>query len=233
MDEQEVMNRCKNFFSPPKPHTVFFLNAHCFNVAQKNPDYHHALNQADLVLNDGIGLEIASRFTSFRFKDNLNGTDLIPKILKLATLNKKRIFLLGGEEGVAARAAEKIREQNPDAEIAGYHSGFFSVEQEKVLIENINSSGTHVLVIGMGVPKQELWAHQNKELLKGVQVIIAGGAILDFISGNIKRAPLWMRKMQMEWMFRLLLEPRRMWKRYTVGNLMFFYHILRLKSKPK
>lgn len=230
IDEQEVMNRCENFFSSPKPHTIFFLNAHCFNVAQKNPDYQHALNQADMLLNDGIGLDIASRFTPYRFKENLNGTDLIPKILNLAAQNKKKIFLLGGEEGVSARAAEIITEQNPDVEIAGYHSGFFSEEKEKQLIEVINNSGTHVLVIGMGVPKQELWAHENKTLLKSVKIIIAGGAVLDFISGNVKRAPLWIRKIHMEWVYRLFLEPKRMWRRYLVGNLVFFWNVLKLRN---
>lgn len=232
MDVQEVMKRCENFFSSPKAHTIFFLNAHCFNVAQKNPDYHHALNQADLLLNDGIGLEIASRLSPFRFKENLNGTDLIPKILHLASVNQKKIFLLGGEEGVVTRAAEKIKEQNPEAHIAGHHSGFFSQEQEQDVIEKIRVSGARILVIGMGVPKQELWAHRNKELLKSVNIIIAGGAVLDFISGKVNRAPAWIRKIHMEWVFRLMMEPRRMWKRYLVGNVVFFWNILRIKSRP-
>ena len=102
---EEVLDECKFFFQSDTPHEIFFLNAHCFNIAQKNRDYFKAINQAELLLNDGIGVKIASWFSGISFPENLNGTDLIPRILQLSSKKNKKVFFLGGAEGVAERAA--------------------------------------------------------------------------------------------------------------------------------
>ncbi len=228
-DRKNVLEKCDQFFGSNSIHTIFFLNAHCFNIAQKNDDYSRAINNSDLLLNDGIGIKIASLLSGIRLKENLNGTDLIPEILVLAAEKKKKIFLLGGANGIAERAAGKIKEMIPRAEITGYHSGYFSEKEEKKVLEKVNSCRSELLVLGMGVPRQELWAIKNKSKLTGTKIIIGGGAILDFISGNVKRAPLWMRKMNIEWVYRLINEPGRLWRRYVIGNALFLYHIIRLK----
>ncbi len=229
IDQQQVFALCENMFKSTQTHTLYFLNAHCFNVAQKNRAYHEALMQSDLLLNDGMGLKLGSYFAGFRFKENLNGTDLIPKLLALAAHQNRKVFFLGAKQGVAKKAAENVKMKIENLQISGYHSGYFDRKQEQALIEAITGQNTDILVIGMGVPRQEIWAHQNKEKLKGVKLIIAGGAILDFLSGEISRAPAWMRKTGTEWVYRLMLEPGRMWRRYLIGNFLFFYHIIRLK----
>lgn len=228
-DLHNVIDECDRILDSSSTHTLYFLNAHCFNVAQKDKQYYKALANADLLLNDGIGLKIASYFTRVKFKENLNGTDLIPKITELAARKKKKVFFMGGKEGIAQKAAIKTKENIPELYISGFHSGYFDANQEKALIKQINDSGTDLLVIGMGVPLQELWAEKNKHLLTNVKLIIAGGAILDFLSGTVRRAPGWMQKSGLEWVYRLALEPKRMWRRYLIGNVIFFWHIFRLK----
>lgn len=228
LDHQEVLNRCLKYLEVPKCHTVFFINAHCFNVAQQQAEYAKAIDGAELLLNDGVGIKLASLAAGIPLKENLNGTDLIPKILKLAGEHRKRVFFLGGVDGVAQDAAHKAKKAYPGLEIAGWHSGYFSLEQENALVRQINDSGAQILVLGMGVPRQELWAARNKTTLENVRMVIGGGAILDFISGHIPRAPLWLRKINMEWVYRFYLEPARMWKRYTTGIFLFFYNVIRL-----
>jgi N-acetylglucosaminyldiphosphoundecaprenol N-acetyl-beta-D-mannosaminyltransferase len=228
-DQEKVLIQCGDILNSNETKTLFFLNAHCFNVAQKDSQYADALKETDILLNDGIGLKIASFFTSVRFQENLNGTDLIPKIIALASQNGKNVFFFGGKPGIAKKAAKNVKSKFPDINISGTHSGYFESNEERLLLQEIDSLKTDLLIVGMGVPKQEIWIKNNKKHLKNVKLIIAGGAIIDFLSEEIERAPLWMRKTGLEWVYRLILEPRRMWKRYLVGNLVFFYHILRLK----
>lgn len=227
--EDEVFRDIHNILDADVTRTIFFLNAHCFNVAQKNKEYRRSLKESDLLLNDGIGLKIGSFFTGIRFKGNLNGTDLIPKILRIAAKKGNKVFFLGGKTGVADKAAKKASKKIDHLNISGCQSGYFSKDEEGVLINQIIEKRTDILVVGMGVPRQELWCQRNKEKLKRVKLIIAGGAILDFLSEEITRAPVWMRKTGLEWVYRLYLEPGRMWKRYLWGNLVFFYYVFKLK----
>ena len=223
-----VLSVCRHYFSSKGTRCLFFLNAHCFNVAQKNITYRDVLNHCDLLLNDGIGIKLASRLRGIRLKENLNGTDLIPMIINLAEELQISVFLLGGKEHVPERAAWMLRSSNLNLQIAGWHSGYFSTDENVEILRRINDSGAGLLILGMGVPRQEIWASGNKDKLRNVKLIIGGGAILDFISGEVRRAPVWLRKISMEWAYRLYLEPRRLWKRYIIGNNVFFFHVFRL-----
>ena len=193
-----------------------------------NLKYRNALSKASFLLNDGIGVELAGRLSGVIFKDNLNGTDLIPEVLKKMPDGCK-IFLLGAKEGVAKNAMREL--VNDGLNVVGCHSGFFD-DNENVLTEIINSNA-NVLVLGMGVPKQEIWLNDNIEYLPNIKLSLVGGAIIDFISKEIRRAPKLVREIRLEWLFRLLLEPKRMWKRYLIGNLKFIYHIIKNKKHEK
>lgn len=231
--QAEVLGRCHDFLSSGATHTIFFLNAHCFNIAQKNHAYFNAIHHADLLLNDGIGVRIASWFAGITFPENLNGTDLIPKILELAARQNCPIFFLGGAQGIAAKAASEVTKKIPGLIVAGTHHGYFQQQDSDALVRQINESGAEILILGMGVPRQELWAYKQIGKLTGVRIILAGGAILDFLSGTIKRAPLWMRKLYLEWLYRLLLEPGRMWKRYLLGGGQFLFFLISLRFRKK
>lgn len=204
--------------------TMYFLNAHCFNVSLADSDYNQALNRADILLNDGIGISIGARLLGFRFPDNLNGTDLIPESLNIAASLNKKAYLLGATEEVISDAATNFREKIPSLNICGYHSGFF--DDDDKIVQHILDSGTDILIVGMGVPRQEKWLERNRNRLKGVKLAIAGGAIFDFTANRVVRAPVWVQKIGMEWLFRLAQEPTRLFHRYVVGNVTFLLHVI-------
>lgn len=232
MSREEVLDSCLKIMQGEKCKLLYFINAHCLNVAQKSKNYLQSLFEADIVLNDGIGMKIASFLTKYRFKDNLNGTDLIPQLIQLSVLHGKKIYLIGGKPGVAILAKKRLEKQYPAIKICGVNHGYFS-PRDPAIICDINRSKPDVLIVGMGVPLQELWIKDAKNELSSVKLCVAGGAILDFISGTIPRAPLWMRKLNLEWFYRLILEPDRMWRRYVLGNFKFFANILYLFFKQQ
>jgi N-acetylglucosaminyldiphosphoundecaprenol N-acetyl-beta-D-mannosaminyltransferase len=226
VDKENALKMCDNALRGKICQSLFFVNAHCYNIAQKDTAYRKALNAADLIFNDGIGLKIGSALAKIKFKDNLNGTDLIPEFIKSCVQLSKKIYLLGGKDDIAMKAKLALEKRYGNISIVGIHNGYFSDEEERQIINDLNSKNVDVLIVGMGVPKQELWITRIKGQLTSVKICIAGGAIIDFIAGNVTRAPNWMRKMQIEWFYRLLLEPKRLWKRYLIGNVQFFYNII-------
>ena len=225
-DEEEVLALLSKDIDSGRSVELFFLNAHCFNLAQKDREYFEILNSCDYLLNDGIGIKIASKIEKLVLKKNLNGTDFIPEIAEMAAKKGYKIFLLGAKDGIAEEAAVKLKEKFEGLQIAGVHSGYGLDES---VLEMINNSKADILIAGMGVPMQEKWIRENKSKLGSVKLFVGGGAILDFLSQRIRRAPLFMRKFGLEWVFRLCLEPGRLWRRYLVGNFLFFYYILVLK----
>ena len=225
-DEKEVLALLSKDIDSGRSIELFFLNAHCFNLAQKDREYFDILNSCDYLLNDGIGIKIASKIEKLVLKKNLNGTDFIPEIAEMAAKKGCKIFLLGAKDGIAEEAAVKLKEKFEGLQIAGVHSGY---GLDDSVLELINNSKADILIAGMGVPMQEKWIRENKRKLACVKLFVGGGAILDFLSQKIRRAPLFMRKFGLEWVFRLCLEPGRLWRRYLVGNFLFFYYILVLK----
>ena len=225
-DEKEVLALLSKDIDSGRSIELFFLNAHCFNFAQKDREYFDILNSCDYLLNDGIGIKIASKIEKLVLKKNLNGTDFIPEIAEMAAKKGYKIFLLGAKDGIAEEAAVKLKEKFEGLQIAGVHSGYGLDES---VLEMINNSKPDILIAGMGVPMQEKWIRENKSKLGSVKLFVGGGAILDFLSQRIRRAPLLIRKIGLEWLFRLCLEPGRLWRRYLVGNFLFFYYILVLK----
>lgn len=231
VDTGEALHLFNEFFDGDSNKHVFFVNAHCFNMAQKKEGYFKALAEADLVLNDGAGIKLASLFTPVRFKENMNGTDLIPKLVSLANDRNEGIYLLGGSPGIAEKAKLQLEKRYPGVQIKGFHDGYFDKSEEDRIIEDINQTGAKLLILGMGVPLQEVWIDEHSDFLKNIRISVAGGAILDFISGRVSRAPVWMRKSGTEWLYRLYLEPKRMFRRYFFGGFVFVYHIIKLKLK--
>lgn len=208
---------------------VNFVNAHCFNIAQVDMEYRKALNSSTFVLNDGVGIQIGASLLGFRFQENMNGTDLIPKILSTPKLCEKGVYLLGAKPEVVAKASREIQARCPQAPVVGYSDGYFKDTDE--ILKKINDSGAQVLIVAMGVPMQELWVENNRHALPGVRLIVSGGAIFDFLTGTVARAPVWIQKAGFEWLFRLAQEPRRLFRRYAVGNVVFLFKVLKLRIK--
>lgn len=199
---------------------VFFLNAHCANVAARDPLYASALRRADHVLPDGIGVELAARLRGHRLTANLNGTDFTPVLMREAARRGLSVFLFGARPGTAERAAERLIHDIPGLRVVGTMDGYDDARDEEAAIARINASGADILLVAMGVPQQELWIDRNAERLN-TRLNLGVGALFDFLAGNVRRAPALVRKARLEWAWRLAVEPRRMARRYLVGNVTF------------
>ena len=211
--------------------SIFFLNSHYFNLSLKSTPYQQALSDADLVLNDGMGVKIASILQGIDLKENMNGTDLIPKILDGCQRRGVKVFLLGGKAGIAEKASEALKVKFPQLDVCGTHSGYFS--EDEPIIEQINASEAELLVLGMGAPKQEIWLQENRAALQTVKIAVAGGAILDFAAGIFPRAPRFIQVIGFEWFWRMSMEPARLAKRYFFGNVAFLSHVIGRKFSIK
>ncbi|MEW6753869.1 MAG: WecB/TagA/CpsF family glycosyltransferase [Candidatus Latescibacterota bacterium] len=207
------------------PTQVCFVNADCLNKACRTPAYRRVLGQADLCLADGIGMRLAGRLLGSAVRQNVNGTDLFPRLCRLLERERVGLFLLGARPGVAAAAAQWIAGACPGLRVSGVRDGYFRPEEEDEVVRQVARSGAAVLLVAMGAPRQDLWIHEHLDRL-GVKVAMGVGGLLDFYSGRIPRAPLWMREIGLEWLFRFLQEPRRMWRRYFVGNAEFLLRVL-------
>ena len=211
-------------FEKREPVAVAFANAHTLNLAASNLDFRMAMQNA-LVLNDGIGVDIASRILyGSPFPENLNGTDFSPNYLR-HTKHRYRIFLLGATPGTAERAAGRLNALCPRHEIVGCHHGHFDAGNISAITDLIRRSGANLLLVAMDNPKQELFIH-NHLAATGCVLGIGVGALFDFLADNVPRAHAY-RNGAVEWLYRLAQEPRRLAGRYLVGTPLFLTRILR------
>jgi exopolysaccharide biosynthesis WecB/TagA/CpsF family protein len=206
---------------------VTFLNAHNANIAATDPAFAHALEDF-LVLPDGVGIDIASKLLyGSSFPANLNGTDFIPALLKTAA-SPLTVALLGASPGIAEAAAARLAAMAPRHRIVVIGDGYFPAEEEMAILGRIANLRPDILLVAMGVPRQELWIARHIDA-RHCTLPIAVGALFDFLSGSVPRAPLWLRRVRLEWLFRLIVEPRRLWRRYLIGNPVFLWRVLRQK----
>ena len=226
LDEEEFFSLIQDFLEHSKQRIIFFANAHVLNVANRDPDLLVALNGADLVLADGIGLQIAGRMLGHSIKANLNGTDLLPKVLSLAAKDNKKLFFLGGEPGVAEKAKSELEKMLPGLSVAGLHHGFFKQDEVEEIIAKINESKSEILFVAMGVPLQEEWIWKFRDRLEA-KLLFGVGAYLDFSAGRFPRAPFFIRRIGLEWLFRFYQEPVRLFGRYMIGNITFLVRTFR------
>ena len=205
-----------------QPTRISFVNADCVNIAAGDASYREALAGTDWVFIDGIGMRIAGRIMDQPVRDNVNGTDLFPRLCESLAQQGKRLFLYGAQPGVAAAAAEWAQARFPGLQIAGTLHGYQPEEAD--IVAAIRASGADVVLVGLGAPAQEAWIARNLDKT-GATVAIGVGGLFDYYSGRIPRAPLWVRRLGLEWLFRLRQEPRRLWRRYIVGNAVFLSRI--------
>jgi len=203
--------------------SVMYVNAHTLNVACREPALRRALHDSSFVLNDGVGVQMAGRLRGRRFPENLNGSDFTPRLLALAAATHRRVFLLGGAPGVAARAAMRLRAVLPELRIVGTRHGYHVDPRADAAA--VRASRADVILVALGNPAQELWLDRWLAA-SGAQLGVAVGAFLDFQSGDLPRAPAWMNRVGLEWVYRLASEPRRLWRRYVIGNPLFIARAL-------
>lgn len=189
---------------------------------EKSTEFQEIYRNADLILADGKPLIWISKLYKSPIKEKISGSDLFPHICKMATEKGYRMYFLGAAKGVAARASQRLMERFPGLEVVGTYSPPFGFENDEVELENIirkiKIAEPHILIVGLGSPKQEKFIANYREIL-GIPISLGLGASLDFEAGNIKRAPEWMSNHGLEWFYRFMQEPQRLFKRYFVDDL--------------
>jgi N-acetylglucosaminyldiphosphoundecaprenol N-acetyl-beta-D-mannosaminyltransferase len=209
-----------------RPSQVCFFNADCANIAYGDAEYKTVLNEAELTLADGIGLKLAGKFLSRDIKQNVNGTDLFPSLCAALSGTVHGLFLLGAKPGVAETVRDWIHHSYPEVIVSGCHHGYFTPEEETEVIRQIAGSGAAMLLVAFGAPRQDKWINRNLGET-GVRVAIGVGGLFDFYSGNVPRAPQWLREMGLEWFYRFMQEPGRLWRRYFLGNAVFLFRVFK------
>ena len=210
----------------PRMRRVMYVNAHVVNQSRCTPGLDEALRHADLVYCDGYGVRLAARAMNLQVPHRMTGADWIWGLASLCELSGLSVYLLGSEPPIAQEAAARLSRWYPRLDVVGAHHGFFEIgspHNERV-IDDIVERAPDIVLVGMGTPKQELWVDRYANRLGGA-VVWTVGALFDYISGHTPRAPRYLADNGLEWIFRLAIEPHRMWKRYLIGNPIFLSRV--------
>lgn len=224
----QMISAITEFALTGKRKFITYLNAHCVNVSFSDEEYRDILNKADLVYAGGKGVVWAARFLGTPLPERTNILDFFDMFIMSSRQNNIRLYLLGGSEEVAQKAAQELRRKGIN--VIGAHNGFFTEQEEPAIINEINRLRPHILMVGMGVPKQEKWIYNHLNELE-VNLCWAVGAAFDWLSGQRSRAPAWMVGCGLEWLHRFLQQPVRLWKRYLIGNPLFCARVCAWKIK--
>ena len=225
----ELHDGIKRLLESGRRGTVLNVNANCLNLLHDDAALREFFGNADLVFCDGSGVLLAARLLGERLPERITYADWAWRLAAFAEAEGLSLFLLGGEPGVAEKATQKLRRQYPELHIAGVRHGYFdhapaSPGNEAVLRE-VNAARADILVVGMGMPLQERWLMENRHRIDA-GVALTGGAVFDYVSGRLRRGPPLLTDNGFEWLARLLVEPRRLWRRYLIGNPLFLLRVL-------
>jgi N-acetylglucosaminyldiphosphoundecaprenol N-acetyl-beta-D-mannosaminyltransferase len=208
---------------------VLNVNVHALNLAHRDSDFRRLLNHAEIVFCDGAGVMLAAKLLGHHIPERITYADWTWDLAEYAEQHDLSLFLLGAKPGVAIKAGESLQRRFTKLKIVGIHHGYFdrtsgSAENEAV-IRQINQARPNILLTGFGMPIQEHWLAANWSRLEA-NVALTGGAVFDYLSGDLRRGPKWMTDNGLEWAARLMIEPQRLWKRYIVGNPIFLWRII-------
>lgn len=226
---QETMEMVELAIAENKQLHHVAVNAAILVTLQKDNELRKIVNSADIVNADGQAVVWASKFLSAPLKERVAGPDLMASLVELAHRKNYKIYLLGAKDEIVSKLVSIYNEKYNSSIIAGYRNGYFSEAEENEIVKDIVNSGAQMLFVAITSPKKENFLHKHKLTLSSVNFIMGVGGSFDVFAGKTKRAPLWMQKIGMEWFYRFLQEPKRMWKRYLVGNTKFLFLVLKEK----
>ena len=225
VDTLQLCERIVALARHEKRKKVMYLNTDCSLIALRDASYRKVLNSADLVYADGVGIVWGAKVFGETLPGRSTGADFIYRLCRMFAEHNLSVYLLGAEPGIVERAAERMQAVTPGLKVAGTMHGYFDQREHASVIENINKAEPDVLLVGFGAPMQELWIHDHHDELQ-VAVMWGVGGLFDFVSGKNWRGPQWLLDMGFEWLCRLFSEPRRLWRRYVLGSLLFIYYVL-------
>jgi len=208
---------------------IYTLNALTLLAAHDDPAYAAVLARADLAVADGVGCQWAVRRLTGRKPERITGLELIDSLCGLCTAEGQSVFLLGAKPGVAARAALGLQQRFPGLRVAGTHCGFWTAAEEERIVEEINHTAADLLLVGLGQPGQEMFLDRRRESL-AARVAVGVGGSFDVLAGHLRRAPRWMGRIGLEWLFRLLQEP---WRLPRVLRLFRFAWLILWRRRPR
>lgn len=209
---------------------VLHVNVHGMNLSADNPWLRDYLNQAEIVFCDGAGIILGARILGQHIPERITYADWMWQLAEFAAARGYSFYFLGAKPGIAQTAADRMIKRFPELKIAGVRDGYFNKDNghpdNEAVLADINAARPNILIVGMGMPMQERWLLDNWSRIDA-NIALTGGAVFDYISGDLKRAPAWMTNNGLEWLGRLLIEPRRLWQRYIVGNPVFLARVIR------
>lgn len=197
----------------------------------KNPELKEAVVDCDIINIDGMGVVWGARMLGYKIPERVAGIDLFSELLRMASRRDWPVFFLGAKQDIVEKAVENIRGDHPKLKIAGWHHGYFW-DDEQAVVRQIKESEAMLLFVAITSPKKEQFIHRWRDEL-GVKFAMGVGGTFDIVAGKTQRAPQWMQKSGLEWLFRVIQEPRRMWKRYLVTNTMFILMLMRERFRRR
>ena len=221
-DEKQVIQLASESIEKDKGCLVTYFNQQCFNIYSSDNDYKNLIDKNFTTYIDGTGLRIALRLCGYKISSTFNASDLNEKLFKFFFDKNCSVYLVGGKIPMNIITNENSNKLKP----TGYLQGFFKPEEEEVIIQKIIDNEPDVIIVGMGVPRQELFSIKLANKMKEARIICVGN-FLEFYFGTVKRVPKMFRNKGVEWIFRLILEPKRLWKRYLFGIPKFFFLLLK------
>ena len=220
----ETVNLCEGLLRAGKCGLVVPTNTDLVVKLSRDPAFREAYGRATLIVADGMPIVCASRLLGTPLKARVAGADLLPALCERAAQRSWRVFFLGGMPGVAEKAAARLMDRYPGLRVVGSYAPPFGFESDAAeserIVTMVRTARPDVLFVGVGAPKQEKWSAAHLNAL-GAPLVPCVGAAFDFVAETVRRAPTWMQRSGLEWLFRLLQEPRRLWKRYAVDFLAF------------
>lgn len=212
-------------------HTV--VNAGKLVAMQTDKTLKQSVIQADLINADGQAVVWASKFLGSPLKERVAGIDLMQHLIKLASVKGYRCYFFGAKEEVVKKVVNTYYSVYGKQVVAGYRNGYYSKEEELEIVQQIKNSNADMLFVAMSSPLKEIFLYTHRKSFDNIPFIMGVGGSFDVVAGKVKRAPLWMQKIGLEWLFRVIQEPKRMFKRYLLGNTKFLLLTLREKFKKK